>query len=132
MTKELGRVSLRENGSGIDDLMAASRLTRLEHVASLEEHPHPPELLVTRLQKVFNGERTQFAEVADQIALEGVRHLAWVAVGTAQRLRDHVIDDAEPLQVAGRQAQRLGGHRRRLLRRFPPEDARASLGTDHR
>src|SRR5262249_50063301 len=62
---------------------------------ALEQHAHAPELLIALLQQLLDRHVVQLAQMAEQISLEHVGHLAVVAVGAAERLGNDVVDDAE-------------------------------------
>src|SRR5262245_27883135 len=55
---------------------------------------HRPELLVTGLQQLLDRDVSQLAQVAQQVRLECVPHLARLAVRAAERLGNDVVDDA--------------------------------------
>src|SRR5262249_3743121 len=94
---------------------------------ALLELTHAADFLVAAPQDLLHPYGTQVAQVAQHVSLEGVAHLAVVAVGAAERLADDVVDDAELEQVTRRQPQRFGGQRLGLLVRLLPQDAGAPL-----
>src|SRR5262245_38250514 len=84
---------------------------------------HPSKLLIPLADEVFRGEAPELAQITQQIGLERVAHRAVIAMGTAQRLGDDVVDYPERGQVPGRQPECLGGQRLCLLVGHPPEDS---------
>ena len=70
---------------------------------------HRPKLAIPQFQELIDRHAAEFAQIAQQIGLQRVADLAWIAVGAAERLGNDVVDDAEPSKVLGGQLQRLGG-----------------------
>ena len=70
------------------------------------------------------------AKLVDESLLEGGRHELGIAVGAAERLGEHAVDEAELREARGRQGERLGGARG--LAGVLEENGRAALGTDDR
>jgi hypothetical protein len=85
---------------------------------------------VAPLQEFVEGELEQSAEVRLDRLLHGVAHGRWVAVGSARRLGQDLVDHAQAQQVRGGHLERL--RRVRRLLRIVPEDRRATLGGDDR
>src|SRR5882724_948898 len=97
---------------------------------ALVEHSYAAELLVALFEEPVDRHVLELAKIAQQIALEDIPHLPWIAVGGAQRLGDDVVDDPQPEQVARGQPQGLSGEALRLVVGFLPQDARTALRTD--
>ena len=86
------------------------------------------ETLVTLFDEAFDRDFRQFAQLRPQILLHSQPRQATVAVRAADRLFDHVVDDAEFEEVFRRKFERFG----RFVLMFAafPKDARAPLRTD--
>src|SRR5262249_22125449 len=95
------------------------------------EHTYPAKLLIALFEQFIHVDLLQLPQIAKQIRFERVTHGARVAVGAAERLGNDVVDDAELEQVAGGQAQGVGGERLGLVVGGLPENAGAAFGTDH-
>ena len=63
--------------------------------AGLQKLAHAAELVVAVGEQLVDRLGDQLAERADEVDLQPVGHLVVVAVGGAERLGDHVVDDAE-------------------------------------
>src|SRR5262249_20551762 len=72
----------------------------------------------------------QLLEGVGERLLQGLGRGLRVAVRAAERLGNDLVDEAEGLQAAGGDAERLGGVGRHG--RITPQDGRAALGRNHR
>src|SRR5260221_321297 len=78
---------------------------------SFVKYTHAAELLIAFYQKLRQGKRRQFAEIAQQIDLENVAHLPGVTMGASQRFGNDVVDDAQLEEIARGELQGAGGQR---------------------
>src|SRR5262245_8218872 len=75
----------------------------------LLEDPHPAELRVALLHKLAGREPGELGEGRGHHVLERPGGGRPVAVGTARRLRDDPVDDAELEEIRGGDPEDLGG-----------------------
>src|SRR5262245_27249731 len=87
-------------------------------------------LPVAHVEKLGDRDAGELVDVLDEFLLQDLAHGGGVAMGAAERLGDHLVHDAAPDEVVGRQLQEFRGERR--LRAVAPQDRRASLGRDDR
>ena len=79
-------------------------------------HPHLSELAIAFFEQLLCAYGREFAKLAREIRLQGVRHSARVVVCPAQGFREDVVDHAELLEVRRGQAQCAGRTRFRFVR----------------
>src|SRR5204862_6255155 len=92
----------------------------LSFVAGLDERSHVPELLIAILAQLLGLEVIELLEVPAQRFGQDLRGRVVVAVGAARRLRNHLVDDAQALQIGGGYLHRR--RRLRLLAVVAPQD----------
>ena len=97
---------------------------------AFKKNTHGAELLVALFQKLFDRFRGQLAQRGAKVAFQAVGHQRMIAMGAAERLGDHRVNQSQAAEV-------LRGHLERLGRLFLegvafPKDAGAALGADDR
>src|SRR5487761_2180557 len=97
---------------------------------NLLESPIGEDLVFARLEQRVERLLLQVTQHLGERLLQRHHHRRVVAMGSAQRLVDDLVDQPELLQPGGGDPERLGGLGR-MFGRFP-EDRRATLGRYHR
>src|SRR5579885_3045875 len=98
-------------------------------LGALTEDPEGGDPPRARGAQLIARNRLERIEVFEQRRLEARRHRRRIAVRAAERLLDHLIDEAEPGQSIGGHVERLG--RSFLLVLALPENRGAALRRDH-
>src|SRR5258708_7898011 len=124
------RPSTRWAPGEIDGAIAAATLSGNSLELGFLEFPITHQALEALLDEFLGALVDQTAQGLGQSALEVLRHGGGIAMRAAERLVDDLVDQAEGLQPAGGDAQRLG--RLGRLVRALPQDRRAALRRNHR
>ncbi len=107
-----------------------SRWPKARRAAGLQKDAHPAKLLIARLHELVDRQGQEFPRRTTQIHLQVAGHQMMIAVGAAQRLLDHRVDDFQFHQILGGHPKGLGGLF--LVGVALPEDAGAAFRADYR